>query len=113
MPDEPGVKFDGGKRPWRLLPWKATGVVVDVLKFGAEKYSPDNWRKVPQARERYFDAAIRHLEAWHGGEMMDPESGLHHLAHAACCVLFILELELADHPRVGDPPLGSGVPDGD
>ena len=74
------------------MPWSAAGVVVDVLGFGARKYAPDNWRTVPDARGRYFDAALRHLIAWQQGEQIDPESGLPHLAHAACCVLFLLEV---------------------
>jgi len=35
-----------------------------------------------------------HLLAVGNGEELDSESGLHHLAHAACNALFILELEL-------------------
>ena len=29
----------------------------------------------------------------HGGEQLDPESKLPHLAHAVCCLLFILWFE--------------------
>lgn len=90
-----GVKYDAGKEPWSLLPWDATTLVVRVLDFGARKYAPDNWRKVPDAPSRYFDASIRHLSAWRRGEKLDAETGLPHLAHAACCVLFMLALE---HP---------------
>lgn len=91
--DEPGRKDDAGKREWSLLPWDAVEHVVDVLMFGARKYEPDNWRLVPDARRRYFDAAMRHLIAWHEGECSDLETGFSHLAHAACCVLFLLALD--------------------
>jgi len=91
-----GKKLDTGKPRWDLLPWKATGAIVDVLTFGAKKYAPNNWRKVPEARERYLAAALRHLVAWGDGEDTDPESGLHHLAHAGCCVLFLLELDVSE-----------------
>ena len=97
-PNRLGVKHDHGKRRWGLMPWAAAGAVVDVLGFGAKKYAPDNWRKVPDARGRYFDAALRHLIAWQQGERLDPESGLSHLAHAACCVLFLLEVGDAEDP---------------
>ena len=33
---------------------------------------------------RVSSAVLRHLSAWHGGEDIDPESGLSHLAHAGC-----------------------------
>jgi hypothetical protein len=48
------------------------------------------WQKVPNAKERYFAALMRHLTAWWDGERADPESGLHHLAHAGCCLLFLI-----------------------
>lgn len=88
-----GVKHDGGKLRWSLLPLQSVNEVLQVLEFGARKYAPDNWQKVPGARERYYDAAMRHTTAWFNGESHDPESGYHHLAHAACCILFLLWFE--------------------
>jgi predicted RNA-binding Zn-ribbon protein involved in translation (DUF1610 family) len=89
----PGSKYDGDKVRWSLLPWRAMRQVLDVLEHGARKYAPDNWRKVPNAKQRYFDAAMRHLTDWWEGETLDQESGKNHLAHAICCVLFLLALE--------------------
>ena len=84
-----GRKDDVAKAPWDLLPIGPLRSVVDVLAFGARKYGVDNWQQVPDARRRYYAAALRHLTAWWEGEKTDPESGLPHLAHAACCVLFL------------------------
>jgi len=67
--------------------------VAGVLAYGARKYAPHNWAKVPNARQRYYDAAMRHLHAWWEGESCDPESGHPHLAHASCCCLFLLALQ--------------------
>ena len=86
-----GRKFDGGKPQYGLLPPMALKATVDVLTFGAEKYDPDNWQVVPEAKRRYFDALQRHVWAWKEGESFDPESGLHHLAHAMCCMMFLYE----------------------
>ena len=88
-----GRKFDGGKLQYGLLPPKALKDVVEVLTFGAEKYEPDNWKRVPDANRRYFDAAMRHLWAYKEGEQLDPETGVSHLAHATCCILFMNELD--------------------
>lgn len=88
-----GRKFDTGKPRWDLIPWKALSDVVDVLTKGAEKYAPDNWRKVEGWRWRYARAAIGHIVAFMCGEKNDPEWGLPHLAHATCCILFLLELD--------------------
>lgn len=83
-----GVKHDSGKRRFSLLPWGPLSSVVDVLEFGARKYAVDNWQRVDNAHERYANATMRHIVARLQGEKSDPESGLPHLAHAACCLLF-------------------------
>lgn len=87
-----GQKHDQGKPQWNLLPWVALAEVVEVLTFGAVKYAPENWRHVADPINRYSAAALRHISAFMRGEERDPETGLHHLAHATCCLLFLLEL---------------------
>lgn len=89
-----GVKFDQDKPQWTLVPFKALDEVVKVLTIGAKKYAPDNWKKVPNARQRYIDAAFRHMSAYAAGEKLDDETGKSHLAHAMCCLLFLLAFDL-------------------
>ena len=93
-----GRKYDTGKPQWYLLPWMAVLEIVKVLTYGATKYDPDNWQRVPHAKQRYFDAMHRHIYAWWTGEPIDPETGFHHLAHAGCCLLFLLWFELNGYP---------------
>ena len=88
-----GIKHDSGKLRWSLLPTGTLVQVIKVLEFGAVKYQPENWQHVPEARTRYYDALQRHVHAWWSGEATDPETKLHHLAHAACCILFLLWLD--------------------
>ena len=90
--NSPGVKHDQGKPKFSLVPPLAELEVVKVLTFGAEKYAPDNWKKIDPIR--YVDAAGRHINAHRRGETADAESGLHHLAHAICCLMFQLEKAL-------------------
>lgn len=88
-----GVKADAGKLPMELLPFLALDEVAAVLQFGAKKYAAHNWRKGLHW-SRLLGAAIRHLFLWGAGQQdTDAETGLSHLAHAACCVLFLLEYE--------------------
>lgn len=91
-----GVKYDSDKPQWSLVPWTALSQVVDVLTYGAKKYAPDNWKKVPNARQRYVDAGFRHFTAYVGGEKNDSETGMSHLAHAMCCLLFLLAFDLGE-----------------
>lgn len=90
MAPNEGIKYDGEKPRWWLLPWKQVEDVVKVLTFGAKKYSEDNWQQVQPIKERYHSACLRHITAWRMGEVIDPESGLPHLAHAVCCLLFMM-----------------------
>lgn len=87
------VKFDSSKIPLELLPPEALVEIAKVLAFGAKKYSAWNWAK-GFAWSRLAGAALRHLFAWLGGEDKDPESGLSHLSHCACCLLFLISHEL-------------------
>lgn len=89
-----GTKYDDDKLRWDLNTWLATEAAVGVLTFGAKKYSPNGWRMVEPYR---YEAALhRHLAAHRAGEKLDSDSGLPHLAHAACCLNFLLEMELGD-----------------
>ena len=92
-----GRKDDAGKPRWDLLLLslrRGTGAVVDVLTHGARRYSADNWRRVEHPRRRYVAATMRHIAAWLDGEELDADSGEHHLSHAICSLLFLLELDL-------------------
>lgn len=65
-----------------------------IRTYGVKKYKdPENWCKIDEAKQRYTAAAMRHFEAWRSGEKLDGESGLRHLAHCACNIMFLIELE--------------------
>ena len=88
-----GLKYDTGKLRYSLVPPEALRGIAEVLTFGAEKDEPNSWQDVENAEERYLDALIQHIEAYRSGEALDPESGLHHLKHAACNVAFLIYFE--------------------
>lgn len=93
-----GKKFDGGKAPMQLLPYPALKAIAMVLAFGAQKYDAWNWTK-GMAWSRLIGAAERHLGEFKIGNDSDEESGLLHLAHLGCCVLFLLTYQLC---RLGE-----------
>lgn len=86
------VKADGNKVRLELLPVGPMLAIAEVLTFGAKKYAEHNWRKGFKWT-RLIGAAMRHLFAYARGEDKDPETGLSHLAHLGCCVVFLLEHE--------------------
>lgn len=90
IPSEVAVKFDTGKRDWSLLPYDSLEEVVKVLEFGATKYARDNWKRGEGFKySRSFNALQRHMLAFMRGEDNDPETGISHLAHAMCNLLFM------------------------
>ncbi len=87
-----GKKFDSHKPDMSLLSSIALFKVAEVMTFGKQKYSANNWRK-GLAYTRLAAAALRHIFSWLGGESLDPETGCSHLAHASCCLMMLLEFE--------------------
>jgi hypothetical protein len=66
--------------------------ISTVLTFGAEKYAARNWEK-GMSWGRCFGALMRHMWLWWRGDDCDPETGLSHLDHAACCLMFLKAYE--------------------
>ncbi len=95
-----GLKYDQGKPPMSLLATGWLQGVANALGFGAKKYGPYNWRNGIE-QSRLIDAAMRHITAYNNGEDVDPESGLSHLYHASCNLMFASEL-LKSHPELDD-----------
>jgi hypothetical protein len=91
LPDK-FVKADDNKSRYDLLPPEMLEETAQVLTFGAEKYSARNW-ELGMQWSRPFGAMMRHMWAWWGGEDKDPETGYSHLAHAACCIAFLVAYE--------------------
>lgn len=88
-----GKKNDKGKLDWALLPLCPIREVIKVLMWGEKNYDRDNWQLVVDARMRYYNAAMRHITTWFEGKKNDSDTKLHHLAHAVCCLLFLIWLD--------------------
>ena len=104
-----GRKDDAGKLRMELLPPELSVEVARVLTFGAVKYGDRNWEK-GMKWGRVFGALMRHLWAWWNPLVpdTDAETGFSHLAHAACCLAFLIAYESRaagedDRPRAGEP----------
>ena len=100
-PDKPFDEPDGecrksaessSKPRLDLLPTAALEDIAEVLAFGADKYGAYNWCRGARWG-RYWAALTRHLFAWWRGEDCDPDTGKSHLAHAGCCLFFLLEYQ--------------------
>lgn len=90
-----GVKLDAGKSRMDLLPPDALLATAGVFTFGAEKYAERNW-ELGMDWGRVFAAQQRHMNAFWGGEMYDPETGMMHTAHATFGTLVLTAYALRD-----------------
>lgn len=90
QPATSGIKYDADKLEFNLLPKGVLQPILRVLSFGKKKYAADNWQRVGDSKERYYNALQRHITQWWEGEQADQETGENHLAHAACCIMFLL-----------------------
>ena len=97
----PGYKLDKDKARWDLLPSDALEQVAEVMRYGARKYEERNWERGMEWH-RPFRALLNHSWAWWRGEDLDSESGLNHMAHAACNALFLLAYALRSGVGVDD-----------
>lgn len=115
--EEKALRYNTGKTQWSLLPWDQLESMIKVLEYGAHKYSVfeddkgnkikginvsvedskklklissgrDNWKKGFPKNE-LWDSNLRHIKAAMSGEDLDPESGLSHIGHIFCNMVFI------------------------
>jgi len=79
------------KLPLHLVPRTSIYYCCLALLDGALKYGRTNWRKAGVRASIYYDACNRHLDRWFEGEIIDPDSGLPHLAHAIACITILID----------------------
>lgn len=98
--EEGGKKFDQGKSQHDLIPYESLEEIAKVLTFGCIKYSRSDWAKGIKF-SRLLSAAYRHMGKFNAGEDIDPESNLHHIAHAATNLIMLLYL-MKHKPEMDD-----------
>tara|TARA_R110000822_G_scaffold227017_1_gene359667 strand:- start:51931 stop:52347 length:417 start_codon:yes stop_codon:yes gene_type:complete len=115
--EEKGLRFNTGKLKWSLVSWKALAPMVQVLSYGAHKYTTfkrddgstvtgaqiskedskgleivtsgaNNWKGGLKYTE-VAESLKRHLFEFVEGEDNDGESGLHHIGHILCNAMFL------------------------
>ena len=96
---EAGSKLDAGKNRLGLVLGgfsNALQAVGEVGTFGANKYTDNGWKEVPDGKDRYSDALLRHYFKEQSGELKDVDSKLLHAAHLAWNALSRLELIISE-----------------
>ncbi len=89
---EEGRKDDQGKLRYDLIPFDSLEELAKIYTFGSDKYGDRNWEKGIKF-SRIIAAIFRHVTQWVLYETNDPETGFHHLAHAAWGCFAIIHLQ--------------------
>ncbi len=92
MSEIAGKKYDAEKVDMDLVSPYAIEKIAQVMTYGKKKYGANNWR-AGITFDRLLAAVLRHINAYRKGQTLDPETGLSHLAHAACGLSMLLEFE--------------------
>lgn len=87
----PKDAFGNKKAPLHLIPSSPLARLAMVMKLGAKKYGPYNWREKDVRLTVYISAAERHLRAILDGESVDSESQMPHAAHVMACMAIIID----------------------
>ena len=95
-----GLKFDILKARTDLISPFAMMELALIYTYGSEKYEERNMDK-GMRWSRIIGALERHVQAFKGGEVLDPESGLQHMAHAMWCCATLIDY-IKFHPEFDD-----------
>jgi len=83
-----GVKHDEGKPRMDLIPPDVEEALGIILTYGSQEYGDRNW-ELGLEWGRVYAAARRHMGKFWRGEDIDKDSGLPHIDHALCCLVFL------------------------
>lgn len=92
-PTNPKDAIGTDKIPFHLWPNTATALGALAMLEGAVKYGRSNYRAMGVRASIYYDATLRHLNAWMEGEDNTPDHNLHHLGNALACLAIIVDAQ--------------------
>jgi hypothetical protein len=93
MSADKGLRYNKGKLRWSLMHYGSMKPMIEVLMYGAAKYTTatasgdHNWKKGLEPVE-ILDCLQRHLAALMDGELIDKESGLPHIGLQANALFY-------------------------
>lgn len=97
------------KAPLSVIPTPALHLLGLAMMEGALKYGRHNYREAGIRYSVYYDAMMRHMNAWWEGEDIDPDSGLPHPVKAMACMAILTDAIVMGNGNDDRPP---PAPDG-
>lgn len=108
-PSNPKDALGINKAPMSCVPTTVLHEMGIGMLEGALKYGRHNYRAVGVRASVYYDAAMRHLNAWWEGQDIDPESGLSHITKLLTSIAVLRDSMIRGNLEDDRPP---STPDG-
>lgn len=98
------------KLPLSLIPGTTKAYLAIGHLEGHTKYGLCNWRSAGVRFSIYLDALERHIEKMKGGQWVDPQTQVPHIANAITCLSIIIDA-YESKKLIDDRPIGAPVAD--
>lgn len=109
MDTNPKTRFGALKPNLSLVPPASIIYAALALQDGARKYGAYNWRSHTVSTNTYIAAALRHIAQFQDGEVVDPDSGFPHLAHALASLSVLVDAYETGNLLDDRPPAGAAA----
>lgn len=95
----PKDQVGSNKVNFGTLPVEVLCELSNAMLEGEIKYGSFNWRnkETPIQTRAYYEAALRHLMQWWGGENIDQKSGLSHITKAIATLVVLRDAMFNDN----------------
>lgn len=103
-PTNPKDAIGISKAPMSVIPAPFLHLLGLAMLEGSLKYGRHNYRDAGIRFSVYYDAMMRHMNAWWEGEDIDPDSGLPHPVKAAACCAIICDSIIFSNANDDRPP---------
>ncbi len=103
-PTNPKDAIGVSKAPISVVPTPFIHALGLAMLEGSLKYGRHNYRSAGIRYGVYYDAMMRHMNAWWEGEDIDPDSGLPHPVKAAACCAILFDAILRQNGNDDRPP---------
>jgi hypothetical protein len=108
-PSNPKDAMGVNKVPMSPIPAPVLGELGLAMMEGALKYGRHNYRSIGVRGSVYYDAVMRHMNAFWEGQDVDPDSGVSHLVKAMAGLAVLRDAQMRGNWVDDRPP---HTPDG-
>jgi hypothetical protein len=107
-----GTQVTKTKPNYSLVPPKALESIVKVFTYGATKHGDFTFTRDGESLSSQITKAMRHIQEWRMGSVVDDETGESPLAHAAARLVIALSIIAKEDTWSDGPQRNQGTEEG-